>query len=115
MAVLERGATVAASGAAASVLCDPMVDPRGGAPTVGLGPNTSFLVVPHLGADADDPHGEKLARTVALARSSHPVVALGHGTGLVVVPGRPVEVIGAGELVVYRAGEVVPEGIGALA
>lgn len=37
VATHERGAVLAASGAGGRVLCDPMVDPRGGAYTVGLG------------------------------------------------------------------------------
>ncbi len=41
----ERGAVLAASGAGGRVLCDPMVDPRGGAYTVGLGlvPGLAFF------------------------------------------------------------------------
>ncbi len=37
IAAYRKGAVLAASGAGATVLCDPMVDPRGGAYTVGLG------------------------------------------------------------------------------
>lgn len=42
-----RGAAVWASGAGATVLCDPMVDPRGGAYTVGLGLVGGLAVFPH--------------------------------------------------------------------
>ena len=43
----QRGGTLAGSSAGAMVLCDPMVDPRGGAFTVGLGLLRSVTVVPH--------------------------------------------------------------------
>ncbi len=43
----SRGAAVWASGAGATVLCDPMVDPRGGAYTVGLGLVGGLAVFPH--------------------------------------------------------------------
>src|SRR3954465_9560808 len=36
-AAYRNGSVLAASGAGATVVCDPMVDPRGGAYTVGLG------------------------------------------------------------------------------
>jgi cyanophycinase len=41
------GAVLAASSAGAMVLCDPMVDPRGGAYTVGLGLVANLSVFPH--------------------------------------------------------------------
>lgn len=43
----REGAVVAASSAGAMVLCDPMVDPRGGAYTVGLGLLANLSVFPH--------------------------------------------------------------------
>ena len=43
------GAVVAGSAAGAMVLTDPMVDPRGGALTVGLGLVDQLAVVPHFG------------------------------------------------------------------
>src|SRR4029077_16443082 len=49
----ERGAVVAASGAGATLLCDPMVDPRGGAYTVGLGLVQGLAVFPYHGTAAD--------------------------------------------------------------
>ena len=44
---------LAASGAGATVLCDPMVDPRGGAYTVGLGVVKDLAVFPYHGTAAD--------------------------------------------------------------
>jgi cyanophycinase len=43
----REGAVLAASSAGAMVLCDPMVDPRGGAYTVGLGLVANLSVLPH--------------------------------------------------------------------
>ena len=47
------GGVLAASGAGATVLCDPMVDPRGGAYTVGLGVVRNLAVFPYHGTAAD--------------------------------------------------------------
>ena len=56
------GAVVAASGAGATLLCDPMVDPRGGAYTVGLGLVRGLAVFPYHGTRRRPP-----ARTVRRA------------------------------------------------
>jgi cyanophycinase len=76
------GAVVAGSAAGAMVLTDPMVDPRGGALTVGLGLVDQLAVVPHFGDGQDDAHGQKLVRTVALAPKGLPVVGLPERTAL---------------------------------
>jgi cyanophycinase len=76
------GAVVAGSAAGAMVLTDPMVDPRGGALTVGLGLVDQLAVVPHFGDGTDDVHGQKLERTVALAPDGLPVVGLPERTAL---------------------------------
>ena len=49
----REGAAVVGSSAGAMVLGDPMVDPRGGAFTLGLGLVENLAVVPHLGAAAE--------------------------------------------------------------
>ena len=54
---LAGGAVVAGAGAGAMVLTDPMVDPRGGALTLGLGLVDNLAVVPHFGDEHDDAHG----------------------------------------------------------
>ncbi len=72
----ENGAVVAGSSAGGMVLTDPMVDPRGGALTVGLGLVSGLTVVPHFGDLHQDAHGEKLHRTVALAPEGLPVVGI---------------------------------------
>jgi cyanophycinase len=76
------GAVVAGSAAGAMVLTDPMVDPRGGALTVGLGLVEQLAVVPHFGDGTDDAHGQKLVRTVALAPDGLPVIGLPERTAL---------------------------------
>ena len=57
----RSGAVVAGSAAGAMVLTDPMVDPRGGALTVGLGLVDQLAVVPQYGDGLEDAHGQKLA------------------------------------------------------
>ena len=79
----SAGAVVAGSGGAAQTLTDPMVDPRGGALTVGLGLVEGLAVVPHLGDVDTDVHGEKLHRSVALAPEGLPVVGLPVRTALI--------------------------------
>jgi cyanophycinase len=61
--VLAAGGVVAASGASADALCDPMVDPRGGAFTIGLGLVRGLA----LATEAETWSPERLKRTVALA------------------------------------------------
>jgi cyanophycinase len=53
VACYHGGGVLAASGAGATLLCDPMVDPRGGAYTVGLGVVKNLAVFPYHGSAAD--------------------------------------------------------------
>ncbi|MCU1493933.1 MAG: cysnophycinase-like exopeptidase [Acidimicrobiaceae bacterium] len=73
------GAVVAGSSAGAMSLSDPMVDPRGGALTVGLGFVRDMAVVPHYTGEMT----AQLRRTVALAHSGCAVVALPETTALI--------------------------------
>jgi cyanophycinase len=77
------GAVVAGSGGGAMALTDPMVDPRGGALTVGLGLVEGLAVVSHLGDTEEDAHGEKLHRSVALAPAGLPVAGIPVRTALI--------------------------------
>jgi cyanophycinase len=70
------GAVLAGSAAGAMVLTDPMVDPRGGALTVGLGLVDQLAVIPNYGDTHEDAHGQKLERTIALAPAGLPVVGI---------------------------------------
>ena len=81
------GAVVAGAGAGAMALTDPMVDPRGGALTVGLGLIEGMAVFTHYGDVEEDAHGEKLHRSVTLAPEGLPVVGLPERTALVRDPG----------------------------
>ena len=80
------GAVVAGSAAGAMVLTDPMVDPRGGALTLGLGLVDQLAVVPQFGDEHADAHGQKLERTVALAPAGLPVVGIPVRSALIRAP-----------------------------
>jgi len=74
-----RGAVIAASGAGATVVCDPMVDPRGGAYTVGLGLVPNLAVFPYHGTAAD----HMRERSIDLLPKSAKLVGIDGETALV--------------------------------
>jgi cyanophycinase len=111
----KAGAVVAGSGAGAMVLTDPMVDPRGGALTVGLGLVDRLTVVPHFGDTHEDAHGAKLHRSVVLAPDGLAVVGLPERTAIVRGTDGAWRAAGAGEPVVYLNGAPAPLGLRALA
>jgi cyanophycinase len=96
----EAGAVLAGSSAGAMALCDPMVDPRGGAFTLGLGLLAQVAVIPHH--DTWSP--EKAKRTITLAPAGLPVVAIDEQTALIRGRGGAWTVSGAGGVVVFVDG-----------
>ena len=78
VASVAGGGVVAGSSAGAMVLTDPMVDPRGGAFTLGLGMLSGLAVIPA----ADTWSRERLHRTLELAHGFL-VAALHQGSALV--------------------------------
>lgn len=100
VAAYEGGAVVAASGAGATLLCDPMVDPRGGAYTVGLGLVTGLAVFPYHGTVAD----HMRERTIDLLPVDALLVGLDEHTAIVRGATGEWRVVGPGTATVYRAG-----------
>ncbi len=113
-AAWQSGAVVAGAGAGAQVLSDPMVDPRGGALTVGLGLVEGIAVVPLAGDPRDDAHGEKLHRSVLLAPAGVPVVGVPERTALLRDPAGGWRSAGQGEPAVYVDGRPAAGGLAAL-
>ena len=75
-AVLAAGGLVAAVGNSAAALCDPMLDQRGGAFTLGLGLVRGVAVIPETETESE----ERLSRTLSLADTT--VVELPTGSAL---------------------------------
>jgi cyanophycinase len=97
----QDGAVLAGSSAGAMVLTDPMVDPRGGAFTVGIGVVAPLAVVPHADAWSED----KLHRTQVLAPKATPVVGIPERTALLRATDGTWSAEGVGEVRVWLAGE----------
>lgn len=100
----HEGAVLAGSSAGADVLCDPMVDSRGGAFTVGLGLVSGMAVIPRSNTWSP----EKVHRTVELAPPDLALVALPEATAIVRAPDGAWRAEGVGDVVVYRDGRAVP-------
>lgn len=96
-AAYDAGAVVAASGAGATLLGDPMVDPRGGAYTVGLGIVTGLAVLPH---HAVAPR-HLLDRSLELLPARSTLAGVDDGTALVREADGTWRVVGAGEVSLY--------------
>lgn len=86
--VLSQGGLVVAVGASAAAICDPMVDPRGGAFTLGLGLVPGLAVV----TMAETWSADRLHRTLKLANTS---LALLHTGSALVHREAGWEVVGA--------------------
>lgn len=100
----QSGTTVAGSSAGAMVLTDPMVDPRGGAFTLGLGLVEQMAVVPHFSGWSTD---DKARRTLGLATSGLVLVGIEERTALVREPDGSWRVAGAGGAHVMVDGQEV--------
>jgi cyanophycinase len=99
-AAWRAGGVLAGTNAGADVLCDPMVDSRGGAFTVGLGLVSNLAVIPR--ANTWSP--EKVHRTVELAPAGIDLVAVPEQTAIVRAPDGTWRQEGAGTVAVYRDG-----------
>ena len=93
----REGAVLAASGAAATVLCDPMVDPRGGAYTVGLGLLANVAVV----AEHDTVPEHLKERALDLLPDGTTLIGIDCETALLREPGGHWSALGAGKVIVY--------------
>jgi cyanophycinase len=108
------GAVIAGSGAGAMVLTDPMVDPRGGALTVGLGLVPKLAVITNFGDRHEDAHGEKLHRSVVLAPKGLPVVGIPERSALILDPEGSWRSAGVSPVSVYLDGAAAPTGLATL-
>lgn len=95
------GAVLAGSVAGAMVLCDPMVDPRGGAFTVGLGLLANVGVIPEFDTWSDD----AVHRTRRLSPADLILAGIPRRTALVRDPAGSWRAEGVGEVTVFRGGE----------
>jgi len=99
----QGGAVLAASSAGAMVLGDTMVDPRGGALTLGLGLFDQLAVLPHASTWPED----KTHRTVRLASPGLRIAAIDERTALLRSPDGRWRALGEGEVTVWVDGRRV--------
>jgi cyanophycinase len=104
VAAWNDGTAIAGTGAGAMVLGDPMVDPRGGAFTLGLGliPSMAAMTTTH------EWHTETKRRTIQLATKGVPLVAVDDATAIMRSPKGEWSVVGVGTATVYVNGAEEP-------
>jgi cyanophycinase len=94
------GAVLAGTSAGADVLCDPMVDARGGAFTVGLGVVSNLAIIPRSNTWSHD----KVHRTVELVPRGITLAAVPEATAVIRGSDGAWSVAGVGEVQVWVAG-----------
>jgi cyanophycinase len=104
VAAWTDGAVVAGSSAGAMALCDPMVDPRGGAFTLGLGLLEQVAIIPHHNTWSSS---DKEHRTLQLAPKGLPIVGIDETTALIRSTEGAWRAAGAGEVQVFVDGKTV--------
>ena len=92
------GAVVAAAGSSADVLCDAMVDPRGGGFGVGLGLVDRLSLIPLY----DQWSAEKVKRTIQLAPAELLLAGIPERTALIREPAGTWRATGVGEVRLFR-------------
>jgi len=97
----QAGAVLAGTGAGAMVLCDPLVDPRGGALTIGLGLIGPMAVIPHHDTWSED----KERRTLKIAPPTLPIVGIDERTAAIREADGTWRAAGAGDVTVYVGGK----------
>ncbi len=100
LAAWRDGASLAGTNAGADVLCDPMVDSRGGAFTVGLGVVSPLAAIPRV----DQWSHDKVRRTVELAPAGVALVGIPQRCALL-LDGQGWRSQGAGSPRVYLDGQ----------
>lgn len=100
------GSVLAGSAAGADVLCDPMVDTRGGALTVGLGLVPDVAVIPRF----DTWSQEKIRRTVTLTRPGQILVGIPEATALIRNSDGTWRSAGRGAVTVFVDGQIASLG-----
>src|SRR5262249_24497601 len=103
VAAWHDGAVLAGASAGAMVLCDPMVDPRGGAFTLGLGLIQQLAGLPQADAWSQD----KMHRTIQLAAAGITVAAIPEQTALIREENGAWRSAGAGAVTVWQSGHEV--------
>jgi cyanophycinase len=106
--VWTAGGVVAGSSAGAMAMADPMVDPRGGAFTVGLGLLENVAVLAHAAPDWAETH----RRTLDLLNEGVALAAIPDETALIRASDGSWREAGAGPVTVWRDGG--PVGLDAL-
>jgi cyanophycinase len=97
VAAWQGGPTLAGTSAGAMVLCDPMVDPRGGALTLGLGLLANLAVIPHHDTWSED----KARRTLRIAPAGMPLVTIDERSAVLRAPDGTWTASGAGQVAVH--------------
>jgi cyanophycinase len=103
LASYHGGGVLAASGAGATLVCDPMVDPRGGAYTVGLGVVPNLAVFPYHGTAVS----HMMERSIDLLPRPAKLVGIDEETALVRDPSGAWRAAGVGAVTLYSGREKV--------